>query len=602
MAENHSKDYQERIFQALSRLYPGKELKIGQEILDLVSVGRKSSKLPPLGEFTSGTGILITYPDMLFGEGATALEHLDRFSQKWLAGHFSHMHILPFFPSSGDEGFSVMDYEAVDPRFGTWDQIDHIAQSQSLVCDLILNHASSQGTWFQGFLQGKADYDNFFVTRPGDHDGTQVFRPRAHPLLTPFRTQDGREIFVWTTFSADQVDLNFHNPRVLLAMVKILLDYAGHGAKIIRLDALAFAWKVDGTNCLDRPEVHLIVKILRAALEAGAPGVYLLSETNLPQAINDSYFGQDDEAQMVYRFPLPPLALHGFISGRAEGISRWIASLEPPNPKRFHVNFLSSHDGIGVTPARGLLSPQEIHHLVETVKARGGVVSYRGTPEGLVPYELNTTFFNALSASTSPREERIRVFLSCHALMVALAGIPAFWFHSLVGSQNWDEGPGLTGSNRSIHRERLNREVLESELEDKESLRNSVYQGLTHLMDARSARSAFHPSSPQYVLSPNGNGGIFGPRETRELPSGPLVAILRGDEAGAVLTLVNLSDSPVSCTLPPAFIPQGAAFDPTGFSDVAGKPFLIQENSGVLVPAQGVVWLDGTFKGEFSCI
>lgn len=553
--------------------------------------------------YSAGDAFIISYADMLRGKGLP-LETLADFAERRIAGCFTDMHLLPFFPSSSDEGFSVIDYGSVDPRLGDWRQIARLGRNFDLAFDLVLNHASAQGAWFRGFLGDKKPFTGFFLTRPKGYDDSSVFRPRIHPLLTPYRRDDGTEILVWTTFSPDQADLDYSDPEVLLAMIGIALSYVARGARTLRLDAIAFAWKEDGTDCLDRPQVHSIVRLFRAVLDEVAPGVSLLSETNLPQPINDSYFGKGDEAHLVYNFSLPPLALHAFVSGNAGFLASWAANLPRPTPGRTYINFLSSHDGIGLAPARGLLPPREIDRLVSATLARGGLVSERATSDGPVPYELNTTFLDAIAVPGATDEAQAHAFLSCHAIMASLAGIPAIWFHSLVGSRNWREGPALTGSKRSIHRERLYIHALERELDDPATIRFRAYTGLSALLDARGSRNAFDPASPQLVLSPDGSGEILpgsseadNGRAAGRILEGPLFAILRGVGSNAVLAVANVSDSPARCVLPRTFSPAGSPFDPAGGPGAAdaGKPSL--DRGCLLIPPLGTAWLDGSLQG-----
>jgi sucrose phosphorylase len=578
---------------SLGELYPRREREVLSRLLALLEE-YPSSPHRPAASFSARDAILISYADMLHGGGEPPLDLLAAFCERRLAGRFSHLHILPFFPSSSDEGFSVLDYTSVDPRFGGWAQIARIGRSLGLAFDLVLNHASAQGAWFREFLRGSEPYRRFFITRPRGFDGSKVFRPRIHPLLSTFRREDGTEVQAWTTFSPDQVDLDFTEPEVLLAMVGIALSYVARGAAILRLDAIAFAWKEDATNCLDLPQVHSLVRLFRAILDEVAPGVSLLSETNLPKAINDSYFGKGDEAHLVYNFSLPPLALHAFVSGSAGFLSSWAAGLAPPEAGRSYVNFLSSHDGIGLAPVQGYLPAEGIDALLAATRQGGGLVSERSTPGGQVPYELNTTFLDAIAGPGSSDEARARAFLSCHGLMASLAGLPAIYFHSLVGSRNWPEGPATTGSKRSINRQRLDYATLERELDDPETLRSRIFTGLASLLSARARRRALDPASPQLVLEPGGSGL---PLAEGRVLDGPLFALLRGSGSEALLAVVNISDSPATCVLPRDFLPRGSPFDPTregkGIAD--GQPSLSGEL--LLVPPRTAAWTDGSMKG-----
>ena len=256
----------------------------------------------------------------------------------------------------------------------------------------------SQHEWFQAFLKDDPQYRDYFIVVEGNPDLSQVVRPRALPLLTTFDTPSGPKQ-VWTTFSADQVDLNFRNPDVLLEIIDTLLFYVAQGAQFIRLDAIAYLWKEIGTSCIHLPQTHRVIRLFRSVLDAVAPHVMLITETNVPHNENISYFGNGrDEAQMVYNFALPPLVLHTFHTGNSRVLSKWAAGLNLPSDHTTFFNFLASHDGIGVNPARGILSDIEIDALIERVIQHGGLVSYKDDASGVqIPYELNINYFDALS-------------------------------------------------------------------------------------------------------------------------------------------------------------------------------------------------------------
>jgi len=313
---------------------------------------------------------------------------------------------------------------------------------------------------------------------------------------------------VWTTFSEDQIDLNYAHPPVLLKVLEILLFYVEKGAQLIRLDAIAYLWKEVGTSCIHLEETHRVVKLMRCVLDAVAPGVTLITETNVPHEENISYFGQPlpeggtDEAQLVYQFPLPPLVMHSLLTGSARTLSAWAADLEAP-PQATFFNFTASHDGVGVMPARGLLSEGEVQALVDATLAHGGRVSYKTNPDGSRSvYELNISYFDALSdpAADELTEVQVDRFVTSQAIMLALAGVPGIYAHSLLGSQSWQEGVAQTGHNRTINREKLDRADLERELADPASLRSRVFPAYRRLLDARASDAAFHPEGSQRVL------------------------------------------------------------------------------------------------------
>ncbi|HOW66978.1 MAG TPA: sugar phosphorylase, partial [Verrucomicrobiota bacterium] len=471
--------------------------RIGQNIRVGLARGRDMA-------LTERDVLLITYADQVTEPGVPPLRALARFCERHLGDRISGVHLLPFYPSSSDDGFSVQDYLAVDPAFGAWNDVAELGARFDLMMDGVFNHVSAQGAWFRGFLAGEPRYRDFFITVENHPDLSKVVRPRALPLLTEVVTVEGPKR-VWTTFSADQVDLNYKSPEVLLATVEALLFYASQGARFIRLDAIAFLWKEIGTNCLHLRQTHQVVQLWRAILDEIAPHVLLITETNVPHADNLSYLGDgENEAQLVYNFALPPLVLHAMSTGHAEKLSRWAQSLVLPSDRVTFFNFLASHDGIGLNPARGLLDETEIDALVSRTLEHGGFISYKDMPDGSrLPYEMNINFLDALSnpLSAEPKELAARKTLTAHAMMFSLQGVPGIYFHSLFGSRGDRAGAETSGIPRRINRQKLKGRQIEAELAESDSIRALVFRGFEKLLEVRRSQSAFHPRAAQEVLA-----------------------------------------------------------------------------------------------------
>lgn len=457
----------------------------------------------PTNRVTERDVILITYGDSLRSAQAAPLRTLHRFLNEYLAGALSAVHILPFFPYSSDDGFSVIDYTAVDPQLGSWDDIKRLERDFKLMFDAVINHISARSDWFQAFLQGDSTYQDYFITVDPATDLSNVVRPRTLPLLSEFRTARGLQ-HVWTTFSDDQIDLNYANPDVLLRVIDVLLAYVAHGASFIRLDAIAYLWKKIGTGCIHLPETHAVVQLFRDVLDVVAPSVVIITETNVPHAENVSYFGDGtNEAQLVYQFTLPPLLLHTFITGDATTLSEWAASLEKVSDQTTFFNFTASHDGIGVRPVENILSAEQMAALVTRAQAHGGNVSFKTNSDGTrSPYELNINYFDALSdpAAAEPVERQAQRFLASQAIELALIGVPGIYVHSLLGSRNWQQGVAETGRLRSINRKKLNWQNVTSALADPASLRSQVFYPYRELIRRRVHEKAFHPNAPQQVV------------------------------------------------------------------------------------------------------
>jgi len=489
----------------LTQIY-GAELAAHVEprLIGLVERYRSRIAKPYNASLDERDSLLITYGNQVQEKGKPYLQTLAEFCESYLRGVVSGVHILPFYPWSSDDGFSVKDYRAVDPALGSWIDIEKLGETFRLMFDAVINHVSVQGEWFQKFLQDKKPYNKYFVTVEGDPHLSQVVRPRALPLLTEIDTPSGKRK-VWTTFSADQADLNFQNPDVLLEIFDILLLYAQRGAQFIRLDAIAFLWKEIGTTCIHLPQTHAIVKLLRAVLDDVAPHVHLITETNVPHQDNISYFGDGkNEAQLIYNFALPPLVLHTFRTGDASALSKWASSLTLPSDRTTFFNFLASHDGVGLNPAMGILSSADIDALVVRTIAHGGLISYKQNPDGTkIPYEMNINYFDALSNPNGRESLELQIdrFMAAQAVMLSIVGVPGIYFHSLFGSRNWKEGVQVTKHNRTINRQKLERDELEKQLADPDSLRSKVFARYCKLLLARSSSSAFHPHGSQQVLN-----------------------------------------------------------------------------------------------------
>lgn len=495
-------------------------------------------------ELTERDALLITYGDTMRSPDETPLHTLARFVHTQLGELITGVHILPFYPWSSDDGFSVIDYRRVDPALGGWREVRGLADDYLLMFDAVINHASAQSEWFQAFLRDEAPFNQYFVTADPAWGLNAVARPRTLPLLTPMETPAGTR-YAWTTFGADQVDLNYANPALLVEIADLLLFYVAQGARLLRLDAIAYMWKEPGTACIHLPQTHAVIKLLRAMLDEAAPGVLLITETNVPHAANISYFGsplpaadapapgRTDEAQLVYQFPLAPLVLHTFGAGSAAALSRWVRELEAPGP---FFNFIASHDGIGVMPARGLLTESEIAALAERTLAHGGRISYRNNPDGSQsPYELNITLYDALNdPAHNDLATDVTRFLASQAIMLALAGLPGIYLHSLLGVRNCLPCVEATGRARSINREKFDLGEVEQQLADPNQRMRMVFDGYRRLLKVRRSQPAFHPEAPQEVLA---------------LPPDVFALLRRPVEGALVLCVTNVTAAPVTLPL-----------------------------------------------------
>lgn len=499
----HAKQW-ERIARRLEALYPSAKDSMLSRLE--FTLGRYLDPDEPAQiiqeRWDQSDAMLIAYGDSIQSDETSRLSALRRFANERLRDAFSTIHILPFYPYSSDDGFSVIDYRAVDPALGSWKDVEALSKEFDLMFDFVLNHVSAKSEWFDYYTETVAPYRDYFIEVDPSTDVSLITRPRTSPLLTPVNTREGTR-YVWTTFSADQVDLNWEEPNVFFEMVDILLSYISRGARFVRLDAVAFLWKKLGTTCLHLPETHEMVKLLRDIAEIVSPQAIILTETNVPHEENISYFGEGDEAHIIYQFSLPPLLLHGLLNGTAKTLTQWATSLEPAPEGCCFFNFTASHDGVGVRPLQGILPDVEIDRLAEIVKNKGGHVSCRTRPDGgESPYELNITYYSALADINDPRSALSQDrFFASQAIMLAMQGLPGVYIHSVFGSLNDEDGVKETGIPRRINRRKFRERELDSILSDPECHGNRVYQRYCELLKIRRRHSAFHPNAPQKVFN-----------------------------------------------------------------------------------------------------
>ena len=444
---------------------------------------------------------MITYGNSILCPGEHPLDTLLRFLDEQLADTISNVHILPFFPWSSDEGFAVINYTAVNESLGDWDDVRRIASRYRLMADLVINHCSSRSQWFENFKLGVDPGRDYFLTASPDEDLSEVVRPRTSPLLRETRTAEGVR-HVWCTFSHDQVDFDFHNPKVLAEFVRIIRLYLDMGVNIFRLDAVAFVWKQVGTPCINLEQSHEMVRLLRTLIEHADPTAMIITETNIPNRENLTYFGNANEAHAIYNFSLPPLLVNALITGNCRYLSRWMMSMPPAQNGTTYFNFIASHDGIGLRPAEGLLNDDEIDAFINTMQQFGGQISWRAGGGGTrKAYEINISLYDALQGTVrGPDRWNIERFVCAHAVMLGLEGIPAFYVHSLVVTRNDYERMENSGNNRAINRHQWPYPELKPELENPQSPHHQLMQRLKALIAIRRRQPAFHPNAIQFTL------------------------------------------------------------------------------------------------------
>lgn len=444
---------------------------------------------------------VITYGDSVYGQDKKPLQHLKHFFDTRLKDVVNGIHVLPFFPYSSDDGFSVIDFSQVNESLGNWDHIQALGRDYHLMGDLVVNHCSSRGRWFENFKKRVDPGKDYFVEVEDDFDISQVVRPRTSPLLREVNTLDG-ERKVWCTFSHDQVDLNYANPELLCEMVQIIHQYLQNGVRIFRLDAVAFLWKQAGTKCIHLHETHEMVRLFRTLIEHYSADAIVITETNVPNHENLSYYGNANEAHAVYNFSLPPLLLQGLLKGDSTHLTAWLSTMPPSQMGTFYFNFLASHDGIGLRPVEGYLTDEEVNEMVSCVKQFGARISWRTGPDGRdKPYEINVTLFDSLQG-TLKGEDRWQIprFLCAHGVMLGLEGVPAIYIHSLLATNNYYHGVEHTNHNRTINRYKWDEDELLALLDDDTTHHSKVFNAMRDIMAIRRKESCFHPNAEQFVL------------------------------------------------------------------------------------------------------
>ncbi len=446
--------------------------------------------------------VLITYGDVIQDDEETPrLQLLAKFLDHYLKDVLSTVHILPFFPSSSDAGFSVIDYKKVRDDLGDWDDIESLTEQYQLMADLVINHTSRYSRWFENYEMGESPGQDYFIEVEPGTDLSKVTRPRSSPLVTTVQTEQGLR-HIWTTFSDDQVDLDFSNPDVLFEFLDIFLFYYSKGISIIRLDAIAYLWKEIGTKSIHLEETHQVVKLFRDVVECVDPDITLITETNVPFEENISYFGDQDEAHMIYQFSLPPLLLHAILTENAQYLSRWAADLPELPEDCTYFNFTASHDGIGVRPIEGLVPDEEIDFLLKSTKNRGGFVSYKQNADGTEnPYELNISYFDIFEDPGQPRTDlQKKKFMCSQIIALSLKGVPGIYFHNFMATKNNLDGVLETGTKRDINRREWQWDELIDLIEDPERINYEVFNEYRAILAKRIEQRAFHPSAKQEVL------------------------------------------------------------------------------------------------------
>ena len=492
-----------RIKDHISKIYPEEDhIAICEKIIRLMNYENSFYQAKQHTNLWSENDIVtITYGDSIKQDNIFPLSTLHKFFNDNLKEVISTIHILPFYPYSSDDGFSVINYSEVNQTLGGWHQITEISTDFSLMADLVINHCSSRSLWFDNYKQGKHPGADYFIEANPDDDISEVVRPRTSPLLRETETLDGKK-HVWCTFSHDQIDLNFKNPKVLLEFIKIIKLYLDNGISLFRLDAVAFLWKQTGTPSINLTETHEVIRLLRLLIEHANPKAIVITETNIPNKENLSYFGNANEAHLIYNFTLPPLILYTLLSGESSLIKQWLMSMPPAQNGTSYFNFIASHDGIGMRPVEGILDDSTVDQLAGLMQEFGGDVSWRTMPDGQHrPYELNISLIDAMKGTFEGEDQyQVGRFICAHAIMIALEGVPGIYIHSLFGTSNDHQKMDLTSNKRAINRHNWDYDELNAHLSNDASTHKKIFDKLKNILAIRKNQAAFHPNATQFTL------------------------------------------------------------------------------------------------------
>ena len=429
---------------------------------------------------------LITYVDRLSGGGLSELRAL---LNGHLRGIFGGVHLLPFFnPIDGaDAGFDPIDHTEVDSRLGTWEDVGTLSEDFELTADLIVNHISSKSLQFQDYYRQGPDsqfagmfltYDRVFPLGASEADLLRIYRPRPELPFTNVRLESGERRLLWTTFAAQQIDVDVDHPQCRAYLAAILERFRSARIRLIRLDAIGYAIKKPGTSCFMIPETFRFIALLAA--QARALGMEVLVE------VHSHYLQQLEIARKVdwvYDFALPPLVLHSLFTGDARPLAHWL-TIRPYNS----VTVLDTHDGIGVIDVgadgegeSGLLASAEIDQLVETIHSRSQGESRRATgaaANNLDLYQVNCTFYDALG-------RRGNEYLIARAVQFFVPGVPQVYYVGLLAGTNDMDLFARTRVGRDVNRHYFTPGEIQS------AVANPVVHNLLALIDLRNTHPAF---------------------------------------------------------------------------------------------------------------
>ena len=496
------KDFSEKVKQYLFQIYSNdlSKKQINNLFLNIKSIFTQPMKRSKNELWSEKDFLLITYADSIKKNNQKNFITLNSFLKKYCK-EFSYIHILPFFPFSSDDGFAVEDYKKIKIEHGSWKDLKKITKTFDIMVDLVINHCSSNNKLFKNFLEDKNPGKDFFINSEKKFPkSNKIVRPRSSDLSKKVLV-NGKNTYVWCTFGHDQVDFDFRNPNVLLYFFEIIKFYLDQDIKALRLDAVAFLWKELGTRCINLPQTHNIIRLIRLIIDRFYNKTLIITETNIPSHENLTYFGNNNEAHCIYNFSLAPLLIHAVVSGNSFYLKKWSRGMPPAQENNSYLNFLSTHDGIGMRPVEGILPENEIQKYFNFFKKQGGLFSYRTNAGKKSVYEVNITLLEAFKECYNGKDKFVlERFILAHTILFSMEGIPAIYIQNYLGSKNDNAKVKKTNSFRSINRRNWNFDSLVKIFKNKSNINSKILHSLNRLMVLRKKQIAFHPNATQFTL------------------------------------------------------------------------------------------------------
>ncbi len=424
---------------------------------------------------------LITYPNSL-GHNLLELHYVLR---KYLKEAIGGVHILPFYPSSADRGFAPLTYDEVDPNFGTWEDIEKIGNDFDLIIDLMVNHISKQSVFFQDYMENGNDseYADMFLSfkklspdgEISEEDLAKVYTRKPRHPYTVIEHPDGSKEKIWCTFDYQQIDLDLQSPKTREILRNFLLRLARTNAKLIRMDAFAYATVKIGTNCFFlEPDVWELLEWLNGFTSA--------FDTQIIPEVHEHYSYQlkiAEKGYWAYDFALPLLVLHSLYHHTNKGLVHWL-NICPGK----QITTLDTHDGIGVVDVGDLMSREEIEQTINGLYEKGSNVKriYSGPEyQNLDIYQINCTYFSALECNENS-------YMAARTIQFFAPGIPQVYYVGLLAGENDTELVEQTQLGRNINRHNYDLDEINTEIQ------KPVVQRLLKLMKFRNTYPAFNGS------------------------------------------------------------------------------------------------------------